>query len=524
MNQMTDRAVRLLALAATVVVIVGSVAYANASGAGVVAIASMLLVAGSFLITGFVAWAHRPANRMGRLMVALALCLLLTAFAQPVWPVVVPFGLLVFALSNSLLGYLILAYPSGELRSNANRALVALTFVFGGGPRFVRLLTQDPRASGLGFDNPYLVFHDPTFASTMARLPYYLDIVLLVVFVIFVVARWIGASGPARRSLSPAMVPTVALLMVLIGDAITIVIDVPADVRAFFDNAQLLARIAIPIGFLAGLLRMQIARSAIADLVVELGGMPSPARLQVALAHALGDPTLMVVYPTPRPDVFVDAAGANVNVPEEGSGRVVTMLGHDGKTLAALIHDEGLPVDPGLVAGVASALRLAVDNDRLQTQVESQLDEVRASRARIVAAGDAERKRVERDLHDGDPGASPRPGEDRRQWRRGRQAQPRAGVGGGEGGALGVARAGTRDPPPDPDRGRPRRSDRIAGQSIAGRRRGQRRPGSLPVRRRRSRVLRCLRGVGQCRQVRAGEPRPRSGPVGGWCAVDRGVG
>jgi len=383
------------------VVIVGSVAYANASGAGVVAIASMLLVAGSFLITGFVAWAHRPANRMGRLMVALALCLLLTAFAQPVWPVVVPFGLLVFALSNSLLGYLILAYPSGELRSNANRALVALTFVFGGGPRFVRLLTQDPRASGLGFDNPYLVLHDPTFASTMARLPYYLDIVLLVVFVIFVVARWIGASGPARRSLSPAMVPTVALLMVLIGDAITIVIDVPADVRAFFDNAQLLARIAIPIGFLAGLLRMQIARSAIADLVVELGGMPSPARLQVALAHALGDPTLMVVYPTPRPDVFVDAAGANVNVPEEGSGRVVTMLGHDGKTLAALIHDEGLPVDPGLVAGVASALRLAVDNDRLQTQVESQLDEVRASRARIVAAGDAERKRVERDLHDG---------------------------------------------------------------------------------------------------------------------------
>jgi signal transduction histidine kinase len=378
-----------------------TVAYANAAGAGVVAIASMLLVAGSFLITGFLAWAHRPANRMGRVMVALALCLLLTAFAQPVWPLVVPFGLFVFALSNALLGYLILAYPSGELRSNANRALVVLTFLLGGGPRFVRLVTQDPRALGLDFDNPYLIIHDPAFASTMATLPYVLDIVVLVAFVMFVVARWVRASGPARRSLSPVLIPTLGLLLILLGDAVTIVIDVPADVRAFFENAQLIARVAIPIGFLAGLLRTQIARSAIADLVVELSGMPSPARLQVALAHALGDPTLMVVYPTPSGDAFVDVAGVSVNLPEEGSGRAVTMLGHEGKTLAALIHDHGLQVDPALVAGVASALRLAVDNDRLQTQVESQLDEVRASRARIVAAGDAERKRVERDLHDG---------------------------------------------------------------------------------------------------------------------------
>jgi signal transduction histidine kinase len=53
------------------------------------------------------------------------------------------------------------------------------------------------------------------------------------------------------------------------------------------------------------------------------------------------------------------------------------------------------------VAAVAAAVRLAVENERLTSEVEAQLHEVRASRARIVAAGDAERRRVERDLHDG---------------------------------------------------------------------------------------------------------------------------
>jgi signal transduction histidine kinase len=85
----------------------------------------------------------------------------------------------------------------------------------------------------------------------------------------------------------------------------------------------------------------------------------------------------------------------------EGSSRAVTFLERDGEPIAAILHDPVLLEDPGLVASVASAMRLSVENERLQAEVESQLGEVRESRARIVAAGDAERKRVERDLHDG---------------------------------------------------------------------------------------------------------------------------
>jgi signal transduction histidine kinase len=331
----------------------------------------------------------------------LALALLLTVFAQPVWPVIVPFGLLSFTLASTLLGFLILAYPSGELRSNANRTLVALTAVLVGGPRLIRLLAYDPAALGGGPDNPYLLIHSPAVANAMTTLPYLFDIVILVAFVAFVVTRWVRASGPTRRTLSPVLLPTIGLLLILVADSITVVTDVPASVREFFDTAQLLARAAIPIGFVIGLLRMQMARSAIADLVVELGATPAPARMREALANALGDPTLSVGYWTPAADSYVDSEGASMSLPAENSGRAVTLLEREGAPLAAIVHDSALLEDPGLVASVASALRLAVENERLQAEVETQLDEVRASRARIVEAGDTERKRVERDLHDG---------------------------------------------------------------------------------------------------------------------------
>jgi signal transduction histidine kinase len=74
----------------------------------------------------------------------------------------------------------------------------------------------------------------------------------------------------------------------------------------------------------------------------------------------------------------------------------------DGTTLAVLIHDPtDLREDPGLVEAVGSVARLALENERLSAQIRAQLEDVRESRARLVEAGDVERRRIERDLHDG---------------------------------------------------------------------------------------------------------------------------
>jgi signal transduction histidine kinase len=144
-----------------------------------------------------------------------------------------------------------------------------------------------------------------------------------------------------------------------------------------------------------------MARWAVADLVVELSDTPPPERLRDALASALNDKTLDVAYWSDEAAGYVDGRGVVVAPDAEVAGRAVTLLERDGRPLAAILHDPALAEDPGLVAAVGAAVRLAVDNERLAAEVRSQLAEVQASRARIVEASDAERRRVERNLHDG---------------------------------------------------------------------------------------------------------------------------
>jgi signal transduction histidine kinase len=99
---------------------------------------------------------------------------------------------------------------------------------------------------------------------------------------------------------------------------------------------------------------------------------------------------------------FTTADGAFIDLPRNGDrSDAVTVVERGGAPVAVIVHDRALEEDPALIASVGAALRLAVENERLAERVTAQLEEVRASRARIVEAGDTERRRVERDLHDG---------------------------------------------------------------------------------------------------------------------------
>ena len=79
----------------------------------------------------------------------------------------------------------------------------------------------------------------------------------------------------------------------------------------------------------------------------------------------------------------------------------VTEVERDGRRIAALVHDPALGDEPELVASAGAAAGLALENERLQAELRARLEELRASRARIVEAAHAERRRIERDLHDG---------------------------------------------------------------------------------------------------------------------------
>jgi signal transduction histidine kinase len=155
----------------------------------------------------------------------------------------------------------------------------------------------------------------------------------------------------------------------------------------------------VPLAFLAGLLRSRLARGGLAGLFGGLGTM-QPAQLQTALARVLRDPAFTIAYPGPA-GTFVDADGRPTELPGPAADRAVAMVDRDGVPVAALVYDRSFDDDPELVEAVGGAATIAMENRLLQAEADARLAELQASRQRLVTAADAERRRIERDLHDG---------------------------------------------------------------------------------------------------------------------------
>jgi signal transduction histidine kinase len=145
----------------------------------------------------------------------------------------------------------------------------------------------------------------------------------------------------------------------------------------------------------------RLARGMVAGLVVELGGTSATTDLSHALARALGDPSLELAFWFPAEGRYVDGAGAMVKLPDPDSGRSSTFVERDGQPIAVVLHDPVLEHNAELLRSVCAAASLALENERLQAELRARLVELQASRARLVGATDAERRRIERDLHDG---------------------------------------------------------------------------------------------------------------------------
>jgi signal transduction histidine kinase len=217
--------------------------------------------------------------------------------------------------------------------------------------------------------------------------------------------RWRIASPALRRTLLPvAIVAPVELGISAVRFVAAANQDTWETVGVAISTSPLaFIHAAIPAGFLAGLLAARLARGGIADLAVQLGRGVPLGGLRETLARALRDPTLALAFPSPAGGGFVDPEGRPIEVPAApDTARGVARLERDGELLAALLYDPAIEIeDPGRVNAVASVAGMALENERLAAQVRAQLEEVRASRTRIIEAADAERRRIERDLHDG---------------------------------------------------------------------------------------------------------------------------
>jgi signal transduction histidine kinase len=176
---------------------------------------------------------------------------------------------------------------------------------------------------------------------------------------------------------------------------------IPEDVAVPVAWLLNVIRILVPLGILVGILRLRETRSAIAQAIADVGDAPSRLVLRDALAGALRDPSLRILTWDDDGGGYRDEDGQLVPSPASSANGTVTPVETAGRRLAVIVHDPALDEDPGLVSAGVAVTRFAIDNERLGLEISRQLEEVRASRARIVEAGDAERRRIERNLHDG---------------------------------------------------------------------------------------------------------------------------
>jgi len=359
---------------------------------------------------GILVWELRPDSRTGVLLAAWPFANLLgelkVVFAGSALAVTI--GYAANWLPGAVFAHLVLSYPSGRLRDRLDRAVVAVFYALAAVYGIATVLFYDPRPQWSGtitwFEHHAApISHLPGWEA--GGLPDALDKSLLPLALLFLalLARKLIRSTPGgRRVLLPLAIAAgfVAVQFVVQFAIVGGPVNSYSARHSVWFWIVTTAGLAVPVALAGGLLWGRRARAAVADLLVELERTP-PGAIRNALARTLGDPTLELALWLPEQRSYVDGSGHPLELPPDGADRAVTLLGPAETPVAALIHDPVLLERPALLQSAGAAARLALENERLQAELRAQLTELRASRKRIVRAGDEERRRLERDLHDG---------------------------------------------------------------------------------------------------------------------------
>jgi signal transduction histidine kinase len=359
-----------------------------------------LVVGASLLGCGLASWRNRPENRLGPVMALTGFGWFAAQLSEASAPWLYTIGSAVQYLFAIGLVYLLLSFPSGRLPGRIDRWLMVATI----GLLALQLLAMlygnkaGLRCPGCP-DNLLQVVHDNHKAQNWLNLERLLGSVVITLTLVVIVRRWLRASAAQRRAVAPVLVAGCAMLATLVW---TVVFDLLGDPLNGLPAQIWYYTIAtVPVAVLFVFMQRRLARGMVAGLVVELGGPSSAGDLHEALARALGDPSLELAYWFSAEKCYVDGAGSAVRLPDADSGRSATFVERDGHPIAVLLHDPVLQHNAELVESVCAAASLALENERLQAELRARLAELHASRARLVEATDAERRRIERDLHDG---------------------------------------------------------------------------------------------------------------------------
>ena len=345
------------------------------------------------ILSGLLLMRLRPGNRTGLLLVIAGMCWTVGGIRAYGNPLAFGVGQCFDGSQDLVLAHLLIAYPTGRLIQRRLRLLVGLGYsIFLLNVLKTITLPLPGGANAFGFWRAPCVHTALQTAADVAGGLYAL------IALAIIGSRWLRATESGRRVLGPVLAVALALAGTDLVDQVVQAISSTEPDSVFFP--PLVARLLIPLAFIYGLERERFEQVAVGDLVLKLDSAGRET-IQDALARALRDPSLRLGYRLADRDAYVDALGNEIALPADDGPETVTLIERGSECLAAIVHDRALLEQPQLVASVVAAARLALDNERLQAQLRSQLHELRASRARLVRAADSERRRLERDLHDG---------------------------------------------------------------------------------------------------------------------------
>ena len=363
------------------------------------------LIGLSFIGTGVFAWWRRPLNRFGLLMTGVGIAWFLAGLTESNNSTVFTIGSYVEPLYLVLVIQMVLSFPTGRLETFGQRVTIAAGYLDVLAVRLPYFLLSGDivgHLKGPRPDNVFAVVDAPDLADVFNYTATFVAVAVLVSTLVLLVRKRQAATPPQRRALAPMLWTGLALVSLL---GIAFLIDVLGLPGKIGDVASLLALIAfaiLPYAFLAGLVRSRYSRAgAVGELIERLNNPEADRSLGLALADALGDRSLKLVYWRPSAGHYVTYDGRPVELPEAGSGRAVTEVEREGIRVGAIIHDASLADEPGLVRAVAASAALALENERLEAELRARLDELQTSRSRLVEVSMFERRRLERDLHDG---------------------------------------------------------------------------------------------------------------------------
>ena len=370
-----------------VVAIAAGLVSLRAGGAWVLVVQTQI-VGIAYLVASAIAWRRRPDNATGPLLLAIGCCWYIPDFQAAPVPVVAGLAFATRRLINVISAYLLLAFPSGRLQLRRHRIAFGLALATSAiqVPSRLVLVDRVPAVLGhfgpfplLGCDcvNPFGVAPAPDLFARIESWTGFLSGAVALLILGLVALRLSAATAPMRRVLWPvlfgAIVGSAVFAVAVLSEVL--VLDAGLTDGLFWGLA--LARAAIPVGFLVGLLRMRMDKAAVATLIVGLHDERRRGSLERSIADALHDPSVKLGYWSPAARAYLDSSGKVLPMPAPGSGSSATLVDRADEPLGAIVHDAVLDDDKALLDAVSAAFALAIDRDRLASTVHAQAADAR---------------------------------------------------------------------------------------------------------------------------------------------------